>query len=141
MNFDYDMGTGRNELMWKISHDEETDDLISEINKCQDVNYTDKQGVGYIDLASMHHKVRIIEALLKKGANPNSYRHNRAPLLHALGRRNDNNPEILKLFLKYGVNLDIIVNGMTIREAVYSFDFNNNPPLFRPIIEEFESTH
>lgn len=141
MNIDFDMGTGRNELVWKISHDEESNELIAEIKKYGDVNYVDKKGIDYLGYATMHHKVKIIEVLLKKGANPNGSDENPGTILYALGKKNNNNPRILKIFLKYGMNLDIIVNGMTLRETIYAFDFNYDTPLYRPIIEEFEATH
>ena len=152
MNLDYDMGTGRNELMWKISHDEETEEeVIEEINKCSDVNYTDAGGFSYLDFAALNHKTKIIKALLEKGANPNGLplekgtsrngfpKKRNVAILYALGRNNPKNPEILKLFLEYGVDLDMVVNGMSIREVIDSFDECSDQPVYRPIIEEFEA--
>ncbi len=66
----------------------------------------------------MEHKVRVIEALLRMGADPN---HKSNPLLKALGRRNQENPTILELFIRYGVDLKATVNGNTVEETIRSF--------------------
>ena len=52
------------------------------------------------------------------GADPNHKSH---PLLKALGRKNKDNPAILKLFIRYGVDLKAEVNGITVEETIRSF--------------------
>lgn len=122
MKIDYDMGTGRNELMHKISHDEETIELVSEISKCNDVNYCDKNGRTYLYYAALHHKVKLMEVLLERGADPNTIDdRGQTPLLCALGRKNSNNPKILELFLNGGLDLDMIIHGRTLKEAILEF--------------------
>lgn len=137
MKFDYDMGTGRNELIWKISHDEETDELISEIKNCQDVNYSDNEGYTYLHYAALEHKSKVIKALLEKGANPNCVgKCGNVPILHALGRINEKNGEILQMFLDYGLDLDMLHAGETIREVIFSFE----DPEYNEIIEKYDNS-
>ena len=66
----------------------------------------------------MGHKVKVIEELLRMGADPNHKSH---PLLKALGRKNKDNPAILELFIRYGVDLKAEVNGSTVEETIRSF--------------------
>ena len=51
-------------------------------------------------------------------ADPN---HKSQPLLKALGRKNKDNPAILELFIRYGVDLKVDVNGSTVEETIRSF--------------------
>lgn len=123
MNFDYDSGTGRNELIWKIAHDEETDELISEIENCEDANYSDNEGYTYLHYAAISHKARAVKALLEKGADPNRVsKDGSVPILCALGRINKNNTEILRTFLDYGLNLNMLHNGETLRDVILYFE-------------------
>ena len=133
MLINYDLGTGRDEIIFKISHDEENDELIAEIKKC-DVNYMDKTGRSYLYYAALHHKVKLVEVLLERGADPNIIDdRGQTPLLCALGRKNSNNPKILELFLKAGVDLNNITNGKTLKEEIYEFQIEE----YNAIINEW----
>lgn len=123
MAIDYDMGTGRNELMYRITHEKESDDLIAEIEKCEDVNYSDKYRYTYLHFAAQSHQVGVIKALLERGANPNALDNRGAvPILAAIGRKNDSNAEILKLFLQHGMDLNILIHGKTLKAAIEEFE-------------------
>ena len=83
-----------------------------------DVNKEDRYGYSYLTFACVGHKAKVIEELLRMGADPNHKSH---PLLKALGRKNKDNPTILKLFIRYGVDLKAEVNGSTVEETIRSF--------------------
>lgn len=83
-----------------------------------DINKEDRYGYSYLTFACVGHKVKVIEELLRMGADPNHKSH---PLLKALGRKNKDNPAILELFIRYGVDLKAEVNGSTVEETIRSF--------------------
>ena len=61
--------------------------------------------------------------LLKMGADPNIIdKRGHSPILEAIGSINENNNAILKLMLEYGLNLDKMEGGMTLKEQIESFD-------------------
>ncbi len=124
----------RVDIFWKIAQ-EETPELLAAIKQLENVNIRDAQGTSFLHVAAINHRLRIIKLLLKKGADPNC-RDSRGmtPVLFALGRRNDTNPEILEMFLEYGLNLDMIQGDITIREHILSF----GKPEYNEIIEKFE---
>jgi len=124
----------RDDIFWKIGH-EETPELLAAIKRLENVNIRDAQGTSFLHVAAINHRLRIIKLLLKKGADPNC-RDSRGmtPILFALGRRNDTNPEILEMFLEYGLNLDMVQGDMTIREHILSF----GKPEYNEMIEKFE---
>lgn len=128
---------GRDEICWKISHDEESSKLLKEIEELPSVDFRDYEGVTYLHFAALNHKLEIIKLLLKKGADPNCKdNRGRFAIIWALGRKNEKNPEILKLFLEYGLDLDIKKenDGLTIRETILSFEL----PQLNEVINEFE---
>lgn len=128
---------GRDEICWRISHEEETLELLKVIKDLPSVNYRDYEGVTYLHFAALNHKLEIIKLLLKKGADPNCKDYKgRFAIIWALGRKNEKNPEILKLFLEYGLDLDIKKenDGLTIRETILSFEL----PQLNEVINEFE---
>lgn len=132
-----DYNIGRDEMCWKISHDEESQELLKEIEELPSVDFRDYEGVTYLHFAALNHKLEIIKLLLKKGADPNCKDYKgRFAIIWALGRKNEKNPEILKLFLEYGLNLDIKKenDGLTIRETILSFEL----PQLNEVINEFE---
>ena len=53
----------------------------------------------------------------------------------ALGTKNNNNQEILRLFLEHGLDLEKKINGMTIKETILSFE----EPELAEIIKEYEN--
>lgn len=113
--------TGRDIFSDMISHEDE-EKILNVLEVIIDVNRVDNEGFSYLSYACLEHKVKVIEMLLKKGANPNhENKRGTVALFHALGRKNKHNPEILDLFLKYGVNLRTKVNGSTIEDTIRMF--------------------
>ena len=129
---------GRDELFYRIGDEEESPELLETISRLEKVDFRDAEGVTYLHIAALNHKPKIIKLLLEKGADPNSkdYR-GRFAVIWALGTKNGRNPEILRLFLEYGLHLDIKKenDGLTIRETFLSFE---NPKL-NEVIQEFEN--
>lgn len=128
---------GRDEIFWRIGH-EESPRLLKIISELQNVDFRDDEGTTYLHVAALNHKLEIIKLLFKKGANPNwQDNKGRFAIIYALGRRNEKNPEILKLFLEYGLDLDIKKNndGLTIRETILSFEDQQ----LNEIINKFEN--
>ena len=128
---------GRDEICWRISHEEETPELLAVIDELPSVDFRDFEGVTYLHFAALNHKVEIIKILFKKGADPNARDDKgRFAIIWALGMKNEKNPEILRLFLEYGLNLDIKKenDGFTIRETILSFEL----PQLNEVIEKFE---
>ena len=128
---------GRDEMCWRISHEEETPELLKAVKDLPSVDFRDFEGVTYLHFAALNHKVEIIIILFKKGADPNARDDKgRFAIIWALGMKNEKNPEILRLFLEYGLNLDIKKenDGFTIRETILSFEL----PQLNEVIEKFE---
>lgn len=123
----------RDIVCYAISHeDEET--AIKLLELIENIDKEDYQGFTYLTTACLEHKTNVIRELLIKGANPN---HKSNPILKALGRKNINNPEILKLFIEYGLNLDLQLtnNDLNIRETILSFEDQK----LNEIINKFEN--
>ena len=108
---------GRDVFTHMISNEAE-ETALKALYAADDVNKEDRYGYSYLTFACVGHKVKVIEALLRMGADPNHKSH---PLLKALGRKNKDNPAILKLFVQYGVDLKAEVNGSTVEETIRSF--------------------
>ena len=128
---------GRDEMCWRISHEEETPELLKAVKDLPSVDFRDFEGVTYLHFAALNHKVEIIKILFKKGADPNARDDKgRFAIIWALGMKNEKNPEILRLFLEYGLNLDIKKENddLTIRETILSFEL----PQLNEVIEKFE---
>lgn len=114
--------TGRDKVFCLIAYTPETLELLNILESLKDVNKCDKQGLSYLHMAAQTHKLKTIEILLRKGANPNCVdNHNRLAILAAIGIKNENNAAILKLFLQYGLDLEYIINGITLKEMILSF--------------------
>lgn len=80
-------------------------------------------GFSYLHRACQAHYLEAIEVLLKMGADPNIIdKRGHSPILEAIGSINENNNAILKLMLEYGLNLDKMEGGMTLKEQIESFD-------------------
>ena len=125
---------GRDEIFWRIGH-EESPELLAIIGGLDSVDFRDDNGTTYLHIAAINHKLQIIKLLLEKGADPNwQDKNGKSPILYAIGRNNKNNPEILRLFLVHGLDLDRNEKGMSLRERIISF---GNPELNR-VIEQFE---
>ena len=110
--------SGRDIVSYMISQEDE-EKTLKVLEIIDDVNKEDKLGNSYLTIACIEHKVKVIEKLLDMGANPN---HNTNPLLKALGRKNKENPAILELFIKYGINLKVDIHGNTLEEMIRSFE-------------------
>lgn len=122
---EYGLSCSNSKICRKISHDEESSKLLKEIEELPSVDFRDYEGVTYLHFAALNHKLEIIKLLLKKGADPNCKdNRGRFAIIWALWRKNEKNPEILKLFLEYGLDLDIKKenDGLTIRETILSFE-------------------
>lgn len=102
---------------------------ISQYKGCEDFGFTKKSleysGLEKIEdlepctLSGVYQDIiESNKARGRMGADPNHKSH---PLLKALGRKNKDNPAILKLFIRYGVDLKAEVNGSTVEETVRSF--------------------
>lgn len=108
---------GRDIFIHIISNEAE-ETALKALYVADDVNKEDRYGYSYLTFACVGHKVKVIEELLRMGADPN---HKSNPLLKALGRKNKGNPAILKLFIRYGVDLKAEVNRSTVEETIRSF--------------------
>lgn len=134
MNYRLDR-LGRDDIFWRIGH-EESPELLATIRNLENVEFKDKQGLTYLHVASINHKLQVIKLLLEKGADPNCVdKRGSTPILMALGIKNNNNQEILKLFLEYGLDLEKKTNGTTIKETILSFE----EPELTEIIKEYEN--
>lgn len=126
---------GRDDIFWQIGHEESTE-LLASIKNLENVEFKDKQGLTYLHVAAINHKLQVIKLLLEKGANPNCVdKRGATPILMALGTKNNNNQEILRLFLEHGLDLEKKINGMTIKETILSFE----EPELAEIIKEYEN--
>lgn len=108
---------GRDIYTHMISNEAE-ETALKALYDVDDVNKEDRYGYSYLTFACVGHKAKVIEELLRMGADPNHKSH---PLLKALGRKNKDNPAILELFIQYGVDLKADVNGSTVEETIRSF--------------------
>lgn len=126
---------GRNEIFWEIGNGENPE-LIEAIRKLNDVELKDDKGLTYLHVAACNHRLQIVQLLLEKGANPNCEdKRGACPVLMALGRKDENNPEILRSFLNHGLDLQKVIHGMTVKETILSFeDLELND-----VIKEFEN--
>lgn len=108
---------GRDIFTHMISNEAE-ETALKALYIADDINKEDRYGYSYLTFACVGHKVKVIEELLRMGADPNHKSH---PLLKALGRKSKDNPAILELFIRYGVDLKAEVNGSTVEETIRSF--------------------
>ena len=108
---------GRDIYTHMISNEAE-ETALKALYAVDDVNKEDRYGYSYLTFACVGHKAKVIEELLRMGADPNHKSH---PLLKALGRKNKDNPAILELFIQYGVDLKADVNGSTVEATIRSF--------------------
>lgn len=129
------LDNGRDEIFYMISHNDNETQLIERLNQLQDVNIADDMGVTYLHVAAINHEVNIIKVLLSKGADPNCVdKRGMTPLEHAIGRLYKENAEILREFLKYGADLNMMMGDVTIKERIYEFELQD----LIDVLKEFE---
>ena len=102
----------RDEMFYRIADiniplKENKDDVLSAMKGIKNPNFQDLNGTSYLHIACQTHCIEAIKILLGLGANPN-INDNRgfSPVTFALGRINSNNAAILKLMLRYGLDLN-----------------------------------
>ncbi len=126
---------GRDEFFWRIGI-EESDKLLEDIRQLDNVNFADDNGGTYLHVACSAHNLAVAKLLLQKGAAPNCKdKKGHSPILYAIGMLDETNPDFLRVFLQYGLDLNEDVNGISLREVIKSF---RNEGLNK-VIAEFES--
>ena len=112
----------RDEIFFRLGI-EKSEELLQKIRCADNPNFQDDMGFSYLHRACQAHYLEAIEVLLKMGADPNiTDKRGHSPILEAIGSINENNNAILKLMLEYGLNLDKMEGGMTLKEQIESFD-------------------
>ncbi len=113
---------GRDKLFWRIGN-EKSDELIEDIKKLDSVDFSDDIGRTYLHIACSAHNFEVAKLLLKKGANPNCRdKQGRLPIMSSIGRVNEKNPDFLRVFLEYGLDMNEKVHDMTLKEVIESFE-------------------
>lgn len=112
----------RDEIFFRLGI-EKSEELLQKIRCAENPNFQDDMGFSYLHRACQAHYLEAIEVLLKMGADSNiTDKRGHSPILEAIGSINENNNAILKLMLEYGLNLDKMEGGVTLREQIESFD-------------------
>ncbi|MGN0668932.1 MAG: ankyrin repeat domain-containing protein, partial [Oscillospiraceae bacterium] len=112
----------RDEIFFRLGI-EKSEELLQKIRCAENPNFQDDMGFSYLHRACQAHYLEAIELLLKMGADPNIHdKRGHSPILEAIGSINENNNAILELMLEYGLNLDKMEGGMTLKEQIESFD-------------------
>lgn len=113
---------GRDELFWRIGN-EKSEKLLEDVKQLKAVNFSDDNGRSYLHVACSAHNLEVIRLLLEKGADPNCKdAKGRLPIMSAIGRKNKANPQILRVFLDYGLDLTALVHGVSLKETIESFE-------------------
>lgn len=113
-------------LISHIYHPEITlmsqEEVLEEVKKIDDPNRINDQGYSYLHFACSEHNMDIIRILLELGADPNLPNCNGWPaIISAIGSKNENNPEILKIMLSYGLDLNRMIKGKTLKTSIEEF--------------------
>jgi len=118
---------GRDEMFYRICHIndvviEDKDSVLSAIKNITNPDFQDNRGESYLHMACQAHSIEAISLLLKKGANPNiTDRFGYPPIFSALGRISDNNPLILEVMLHYGLDLNRVIDGLSVKKHIEMF--------------------
>lgn len=119
---------GRDKMHYRIAHInhsimEVKEDVLRDMKSIDDPDFQDYQGVSYLHMACQAHSVEAIKMLLDLGANLNiNDNMGFSPITSALGCVNSNNPEILKLMLRYGLDLKKMEGDNTLKEWIEMFN-------------------
>ena len=130
---------GRDEMFYRISHINipvigKKEDVLRDMKTITNPNFQDKDGVSYLHMACQSHCVEAIKILLDLGADPNlNDKYFASPISSALGRRNDNNAEILRIMLNNGLDLNNQEGKQTLKDWIKMF----NDAELNAIVEEF----
>ena len=112
----------RDEIFFRLGL-EKSDALLEKIKNVENPNFQDTLGMSYLHRACQAHYPEAVELLLKLGADPNiTDKRGNSPILDAIGSINDNNNTILEIMLQYGLDLNQIENGMTLKEKIEEFN-------------------
>lgn len=112
----------RDEIFFRLGV-EKSDDLLQKLRNVDDPNFQDDKGISYLHRACQSHYLEAIKILLELGADPNiNDIRGFSPVMDALGKINENNNAILEIMLQYGLNLDKMEGGKTLKERIESFD-------------------
>lgn len=118
---------GRDKMFYKTCHInnsaiEDKDLVLSEMRSINNPNFQDVDGNSYLHMACQAHSIEAVELLLNMGADPNILDNcGFPPIISAVGCIDSRNGEILDAMLKNGLNLDLMINGLTIRSLIESF--------------------
>lgn len=131
---DMSYNLGRDEMFWRIGN-EKSKKLLEDVEQLENIDFSDENGRTYLHVACSSHNLEVAKVLLQKGANPNCKdTKGRMPIMSAIGRINEKNPDFLRLFLEYGLDLNDITNGMALRDTIESFEDET----LNAVINEFE---
>lgn len=122
------MKTNEN-LLYKVKYYELNSSLLSEIENTREIetNFVDEYGCNLLFYACLRNNSKLVKILLDKGFDPN-YRnkYNNIALFLALANNNINtlneSTRILELFLEFGLNLELDINGVSVKEIISYFN-------------------
>lgn len=108
---------------------------LKNVDKKELLSYRCGDNMTFLHLAALDCKLQIIQYLLEIGMDPNT-KNSRGgiPVLAAVGSRKPNRPKILRTFLHYGADLDMLVHGVAVRDLIHSFKESE----LDQIIEEYD---
>lgn len=127
-------------LISHIDHPEITlmsqEEILEDVKKIDDPNRINDQGYSYLHFACSGHNMDIIRILLELGADPNLPNINGWPaIINAIGMKSEKNPEILKLMLSYGLDLNQVIKGKTLKTSIEEF-----PGEYKEIMDSWENS-
>ena len=113
---------GRDDLFYRIGHDQDDELLWDAISKAENPNKADDKGLTYLHAATIGYRTGAAEVLLKKGADPNCIdSYGNTPLSYAVGKKHPNTVKMVQLLLDYGADLDLKLGEQSVREIIEMF--------------------
>ena len=115
---------GRDKMFYRICFidrpfRETKEDILRDMKKITNPNFQDNEGTSYLHMACQVHSLEAIRILLELGADPNlDDNYMSCPVSRALGRKNNNNKDLLKLLLEYGLDLNKTEGSQTLKEWI-----------------------